>query len=799
MPHLRTAVAALFTLVLATTLTAQPTHLGAPFPLTNTRYGAYDARPQLVANGRDVFLLWNTLDGLRFTRLAHGEKRVGRLVFPATNQAAIVWTGTQFLLAATATNDPYTIYGRLLDGTTGEPLGPAFVLTQGSAPALASNGQNLLLTYLYGFEWRSQLLTLSGQATNDPYGTATHGPQQLTANGSRFAGVGIHDGVVRVLQYTANGLLESQTGVLSGFEPTGVAIASGPSDALAVWTNKLGEVSAARVRRDGVVEPRFSLAEPTTAYTVPFNSPSVVWNGSSYTVAYVAVGAESYEVRIVRVDATAGRVVANEPTAAVNFDTMTSLAAVNGAVTIAWRTYESVNPIVVRNASAAGNGTPAAIAATDQQNSVAASSADTTFVAWNESPDDENKLHIGLRQRDGSWTEGVVANGETPLIAASDVSGFALVVRNASFEYVVRVFDSRGRLTGTTGPLPFEPMDLAANGRGYVVVGWADDDAPDGVGFDLTLNLLGAEITPSGTLLPPVLLQHTVDDIVPFDATIAFNGTELLAVWSKTYEHCGLICNVGTSRLEAVRLTPALQPIDGTAILLDDEIDLAGGVAWDGESFVAVWQRGTEELMQRIGADGTKVGAPVSVLQDQPRYTNAAIVRAVSGGVGITHHGKAVLLAHDGTVTLRTTYAADTPAQWTALPDGNAALITIAPRPDAPHHGSRRIVMQIADSIPLPELPVVPRVSATPHDGLITVDWTAPSQPVNGYRIEYRINDGTWNEVEGWYDANTHAATIRFGFTGVVVGLRVRAFNDAGVGPASTPAIVLPTRRRAVR
>jgi hypothetical protein len=79
------------------------------------------------------------------------------------------------------------------------------------------------------------------------------------------------------------------------------------------------------------------------------------------------------------------------------------------------------------------------------------------------------------------------------------------------------------------------------------------------------------------------------------------------------------------------------------------------------------------------------------------------------------------------------------------------------------------------------------------------VEWSAPPEPVNGYRVEYRVDDGLWNELDFWFDARSRSLAIRPWRTGPVrYQFRVRAVNDAGFSPYSNPATVRTRKTRAV-
>jgi hypothetical protein len=70
---------------------------------------------------------------------------------------------------------------------------------------------------------------------------------------------------------------------------------------------------------------------------------------------------------------------------------------------------------------------------------------------------------------------------------------------------------------------------------------------------------------------------------------------------------------------------------------------------------------------------------------------------------------------------------------------------------------------------------------------------------VNGYRLEYRIDDDAWVEYEQWFPPGAQSKSIRQPSFGTQFAFRVRAFNDGGAGEYSPTAVTKPSRRRAVR
>lgn len=84
--------------------------------------------------------------------------------------------------------------------------------------------------------------------------------------------------------------------------------------------------------------------------------------------------------------------------------------------------------------------------------------------------------------------------------------------------------------------------------------------------------------------------------------------------------------------------------------------------------------------------------------------------------------------------------------------------------------------------------------------GQLRIEWTPPPQPVIGYRVEYRVSDGSWNELGQWFDAHeTQAFWTAPLQPGVTYAFRVRAFSDNGTSAYSNAPVIFTAKRRAVR
>ena len=132
------------------------------------------------------------------------------------------------------------------------------------------------------------------------------------------------------------------------------------------------------------------------------------------------------------------------------------------------------------------------------------------------------------------------------------------------------------------------------------------------------------------------------------------------------------------------------------------------------------------------------------------------------------------------------------------LPNGRVAAVGSIVQNGAPHHGASRIIMRVVDFASQPRRPSAPSVTVRPFNGQLRVAWTAVPDAA-GYRVEYRVGDGSWNELSRWFDAGDLVAPYPTVRTGVTYSFRVRAFNDGGASAYSEVASITPGRQRAVR
>lgn len=125
--------------------------------------------------------------------------------------------------------------------------------------------------------------------------------------------------------------------------------------------------------------------------------------------------------------------------------------------------------------------------------------------------------------------------------------------------------------------------------------------------------------------------------MVTNEVAVASNGDEYLVAWVEGFRPMGVFGPVGPHSLYVVRLRA-----DGTArdekplaLEFNDGYHASPSIAWDGQSWVIVWQSGRGIRGARVSRDGSMREAPSVV-----HAGNGEVIRAK-----VTSHGSSVLLA----------------------------------------------------------------------------------------------------------------------------------------------------------
>lgn len=790
------------------------------FPLTNTRYGpaGTPARPVIASNGNELLLVWWTPASIRVTKAVPGveKPRVGRPVLPAEtgqfDEPAVVWTGSRFLVAS---NDGNAIVGRFLFAN-GEPAGEQFtIMSNAYGPQLASNGSRILMLYRpreFGGDVRAVSLTSTGVVSgNDQLVTVGDYTQAVrwygvASNGSGFAAiVGEADGV-GINTFKSDGTLGTHFDAV-GAVPFGtraqrhVAIAASSSNYLAVWSEAGQPLRGALVDANGVITPTTPI-DSASKPTDTFEAPAIAWNGTRFDVAWIFGGA----IKSAHIT-PAGIISQGTVTAARGF-AWTSLASGGGNTLLAWSERKAIFPPVEPNTEGVvpnpfggivnvrglgfqrfvGEGYIAGYSAAEQILIAASSGIDSTLVVWIERTAEGESTWYGVRGRDGSWVEQKIAPEGRVAFVATDGRNF-MIVMNAPTGALTMHIASDGAQLESLAITGLTPTGLASNGTHYAVIG-----------YDSALNTIATLFTPT-TITVKNLLVRAVDSGKVGDPVITSDGREFLVAWL-TRGGCQPPCPVN---LQFLRLDNALARIDATALSFPVETASDLDAAWNGSNYgVAVINDGQIRLVS-IPTRGQPTSM-LNVYEATGSMERDVSIESIGGRFAVawrepaTETNRGVLVSNAGVVesrlTLDTGHMASTGPILLAAPGGLTATVASITNDGDPHHGAERVMMRIDAPTPLPG---APRLQASVVGDAIRLEWTLPSGLVHGYRIEYRLNDGLWNELEGWLPPSERSASLVLP-RNAVYWFRVRAWSDAGTGPYSNETlIVLGGKLRAVR
>ncbi|HEX8254385.1 MAG TPA: fibronectin type III domain-containing protein [Thermoanaerobaculia bacterium] len=781
----RTAVAAALILT-ASFVSAQSLSFGDRFPLTNTRYvttSASDSR--LVSNGREFFLFWRTATNVRLTKLVAGDRRGGRHVMTRVDDMDVVWTGSGFLMAGSIQNQN-TIYGQLVDAS-GEPQGSAFVIGSGRMPRLAATANGVLMVYVDG-ALKGAMLTPRGTVLAPAQLPASQvNGYSVSSNGTGFAVAIAEPSFIEVVLLDGSGRQTSRTTAYNAFRPVvSVDVASNGDEYLVAWSAYGEQKSALQLDASGTARAPVTFEEPTQGETAG-GVVEAAWTGANWAVAYTThkPHAVTPELHVAWLDPVYATVIGREPQ---RYGLYPSLASANGRALLTWRT-EYGGPVLWGDLPLSADVIPLTHAAAEQTLGAAVSSSNATLVVWREASPDAASTRFGIRDRDGSWRERELVPAFTQVMAASDGQEFVMVTPQGSGS-VARFVNEQGRSVGQPVAIPFQVRSIAWSGRDYVL-----SRSYYGAGEPEFARLSTAGVLTAGAAVTPADEWRLVNGI-------ASNGTTTIGLW--LYEEpCQITCPT-IGRVKFARLGADLQPLE-TPRLLVDEIVQGASILWDGRRFLAfigggesairIWQipqnGGGASPIATLGAGGE--------LLDTARVDAGLAVTWRERGAGGRVHVS--LVGHDNQVRqLATTTAGSSErARVVGLPGNAIGVVDATPNFDAPHHGSTRITMQIADAVQT-GVPDAPHLRLERRDGKAVLRWTTPSQPVSGYRVEYRIGDGSWNEFDAWIDADETEAPIGLNMRpGVTYRFRIRAWSDAGRSERSNAVAVNGSKRRAVR
>jgi hypothetical protein len=777
LPIRRTVVIAVLSFC-AASLFAQRTSFGEPFPLTGVRYGTSRGHlPLLISNGRDPVLFWSDDRSVRATRFEHGLPTVSTAVVQDDAYEAdfdAVWTGSHFLVAGmTQDTAVQRIVARLVDAA-GSPIGEQFTIVQGRSPRLAFNGEHVLLLYVPngGIGVNAFLLERDGtpaEAAPRALDVTQNGRIALTSNGSTFAAAIPRDREPHIMLFDARGRVQSDR-ILGDYGP-GLSIASDGRRylVLAACTDRglCGNVYARIIEPDGSMSAAVELDPP-----FPLD-PSAVWSGQDWVISYVReeTATSPPRLQLLHLDAAARNVTQR---AQVDTGAASSLAVIDGELVAAWvGNDESRDTIYV-------DGVPASFTSTWQLLLTTTTSADSTLFVWQEVGNLRTTLHVGLRDRDGRWSERELLSVRKPeccyeermvVQAASDGHEFVLVIQ-ADGQLVVQRLDSFGTPIGDA---------IAITGTSVTDLVWNGDD------YLLFVNDRRVRrLTSSGVLSEAVPLSPLAAQTAKYASDGAGN---LYAAWIVFTNQDHYTAPTG---IAAIRLGKDLQALDAAPTILaaNDQIGYGSiNLAWDGTQYVVAWATASGLTAAQVAPSGA-----ATVRRLFGATGDFINVTRVGGGAAILFSGRLAFLRSDGTATAPIKITSNVePGRIEALPNGDAVFLE-----NVPIDGIQRVTMRVASATPLPPRPDAPTVSLQRITEALVLHWTVPAQPVNGYRIEYRAGEGPWVELDQSFGAERRSIAVPV-TSRARYAYRVRAWNDAGLGEYSTPVLTNLPRRRAVR
>lgn len=800
-------LALVLTLLSTSTLVAQPGEFGHRAPLTATRYTAFGAYPALVDNGRELFLYWVAGTQMRVTRL-NGVPRVGRPVMDVDQGLGfgVVWTGSHFLAMASRRGD---VVARLLD-SSGEPLGAQYVVTRGRDPRLAFNGTNVAVLYTESISSdRTRLLVVNrnGIAIGvdpvliDEHAGAYHSAIASEADG--FVVLVASADEVRLVRLTHNGAIASQsivTAASTGWRQF-VTLAGNGAGYMATWQES-ERIIVHLISADGRAGRRFAINAEENENDLRVGAASAVWNNGAWDLAYsVWLKSDRGEIRTMRIDSDGAVIGRGAPRqgAISSLFALTS-CEFQGHTFITWLQSElgggtivDLGPLVVQDATTNGEPIAVAFSSAEQGISAAASSSDSLLVLWGETKPGGGSRHQGVRSRMGTWSEQEIDPTAAPYYAASDGKGFGVVQYHGPGIWSVSILDAQGQLVARTRQISdsFYAWGIASNGDGYVVVGPRIRAPRD---------IVAVRIRANGTVGEPVILApappQSPGSFNAFESflSVTSDGTNYLALLKRESMTC-VNCFEWTKTILGFRFDASLRRLDAeNFVVADFSIDPL--VVPTGNGWTVVWKRqsGSSSSSRTIGSNGTMSNAGSFGVSDvvsiAPFGPNALAALSSTGRVSIVRNGFPYASKELGEPYGKPFLA--------PLPGGGIAYLAAMVERNAPFHGSGRIAIVIGDVV-LPTVPDAPRTTARLANGWAVVDWSAPAQRVTAYRVEYRVGDGSWNELEASLDGSALSIIALQPKSGVSYAFRVRAVNEAGPGAYSETVTVGGTRRHAVR
>jgi len=771
---------------------------GAPFAVTNTRYGTAPAVPLLRDNGQDFFLFWLSDGKVLATKVLEGRDRVGHLVLDASEDFDVAWVGGGFLAVAQQADG--TILARRLDAHA-KPAGLPFPMAgrAHNEVRLAASGDRALMAYKAWNEDWSRLETHVVLLTSEGQPAGMSGV--LVGNGQRTVLAGDGSGFL-LARKTEAGIVAAaldRDGFVATYSILGqppasydddYTLAAGTSGYLLAWVES-GKLLAVPMSSRGAPGSTLTI-EPHEGES--FRDPSAAWNGNGWSIGYEGA---SGKAEVTHLDAAVQRETSREQSGLRGF--AHSLRSMGGRMFLASRAAGTLAAAQITPLPFEANGErDATFTATRQTLLATTSSANATLVVWRELGDGKASIRAGVRTHNGHWSEREIASDEVlhapwePTVARAASNGvhFVVLIDRITGVEAIRL-DETGRALGPAVRISDERhAAIAWNGQVYGIV---TDEG-------------GRLLTSSGALSALVPMSTRGDWV----RSLASNGAGFLLTTGQTA--CYIMGFCQAEGLFATRLGPDLQRLENTDLVLADPLSATSGfgpdLVWNGSEYLALWGS-SPAWMARISPSVAGAVAVQAVDLDISSISTPAVSSTGDGGLALVNRGvrqgqpndTLIVINREGSVVMNAEIhrAPKLAASGLApLPGGRLAYVVSRVSDDAPQHGSSHVFMAITGQS-LQARPTAPRVSITESDTRWSVAWQPSAGTVNGYRLEYRIDDGAWIELERWFTPAESGIPIRKPATDSTVSVRMRAFNDSGTSEYSEIAVPRPVRRRAVR
>lgn len=785
-----------------------PNFLGDRFPLTDTRYGATPGIPALATNGNTLVLAWATEQSVRAARLIDGKRITGEYVLPtygAVDEVAIVWTGTNFLVASSSQDDGRPVVaGRLLD-PDGKPLGAPFVMAnRAREPRLASNGSRVVLMYRDDAtdDVYSRPFLPNGNAVPNTLGQkiasrTAFGPlYDIATNGSDFQAIVSSPVEVSLARFGTDGVFQSTRFITDSqgtSRPRPAAIAGNGTGYLLTWFDAARTGIARYLDASGSLSAPLEIDSVGNNPNISFLGVKAVWSGSDWAVSYVRTLQLEASLRVAHLSSAVSSVTSREIEMPVSTTSPAPAAALvrhGGAVRVAWnadRLGDEHGLVLSTLPLSPNSGALVTFDAPDQRVLGGAGRAGVSVFLWNESSTRNSVTWLATTDFGGPWLEVPLAlAADSAIVSAGD--GFLVVVRHHGTS-IAFLLDTNGVPYGDARSLDFHVTSVAWNGFVWALAGERDTA------------VVVAEMNTLGVVSPAKEIQNLASA-----PRIASDGDGFLMVWLMEGP-CGGPC-IPPTVVRGARL-------DAQRVRLDDtNLDLGPAsraefpaVAWNPErlEYLAGWIDDKVVMASHVPPQGPFPPATNFVFAGVTHQSELSMLE-VAGDVAVTWR--------DGSLT-RLTYVDrfGNPVRMFELPHplpapgapqlvnvlDRAAVLFSEVRPGAPHYGASRLMLAVTsdDSGHADQASLVAELVGPQ----IRLAWTNVDKTIMGHRIEYRIGEGPWLELTEFFPRGVTSTNF------AVVGrephaFRARAFGTGGPSSYSNEVTVrFPSdaKRRAVR